>query len=292
MNTEDENIDRDGEEEPEKFSDDPEEQLRIENELLRLQLQAETGADIQQLEDVPPEVENAFLNNILAFERQLDTIEEVSIYKILGEPKDFKAESELTDDTIETELERLEIFMREHNIEVDYGTEYPARLKYKFITEELFLHETQQFDIPEMVNHFIYEEFHPNHRLTIEGITEDFLDMWLNRKMDESSYIFGNEFISRHNTIYPKEQFFNLIHHIFDAYLSFEEGSYSIANIAFDEMSDDKLKGLGHSEGTIRYRATLESQEIQEIEAPFKLYLMWVNGYWEIMNVMMPGLEL
>ncbi len=292
MNTEDENTERQGEEEPEKFSDDPEEQLRIENELLRLQLQAETGADIQQLEDVPPEVENAFLNNILAFERQLDTIEEVSIYKILGEPQDFKPESELSDDVVEKELERLEVFMREHNIEVDYGTEYPARLKYKFITEELFLHETQQFDIPEMVNHFIYEEFHPNHRLTLEGITEDFLDMWLDRKIEESSYIFGNEFISKHNTIYPKEQFFNLIRHIFDAYLFFEDGSYSITNIVYDEMADDKLKGLAHTEGTIRYRATLESRETQEIEAPFKLYLVWVNGYWEIMNVVMPGLEL
>ena len=292
MNTEDENIDRQGEEEPEKFSDDPEEQLRIENELLRLQLQAETGADIQQLEDVPPEVENAFLNNILAFERQLDTIEEVSIYKILGEPKDFKAEGELSDEEIAKELERLEVFMREHNIEVDYGTEYPARLKYKFITEELFLHETQQFDIPEMVNHFIYEEFHPNHRLTIEGITEDFLDMWLNRKMDESSYIFGNEFLSPDNVIYSKEQFFSHIHHIFDAYLSFEDGSYSITAISFDEMNDVNLKGLGHSEGTIRYHATLESREEQVIEAPFKIYLAWVNGYWEIMNVMMPGLEL
>jgi hypothetical protein len=292
MNTEDENKNRQGEEEPEKFSDDPEEQLRIENELLRLQLQAETGADIQQLEDVSPEVENAFLNNILAFERQLDTIEEVSIYKILGEPKDFKAEGELSDEDVARELERLEVFMREHNIEVDYGAEYPARVKYKFITEELFLHETQQFDIPDMVNHFIYEEFHPNHRLTIEGITEDFLAMWLNRKIDESSYIFGNEFLSPDNVIYPKEQFFSHIRHIFDAYLSFEEGSYTITAISFDEMNDFNLKGLGHSEGTIRYRATLESHEEQVIEAPFKIYLAWVNGYWEIVNVMMPGLEL
>lgn len=292
MNNEEDNINRENEEEPEKFSDDPEEQLRIENELLRLQLQAETGADIQQLEDVPPEVENAFLNNILAFERQLDTIEEVSIYKILGEPKDFREEAALNDEEIVKELERLEAFMRERNIEVDYGQEYPARLKYKFITEELFLHETQQFDIPEMVNHFIYEEFHPNHRLTIEGITEEFLEMWLAKKIDKDSYVFGNEFISKHNIIYSKEQFLGLINNIFEAYLSFDNGSYKIGNIAYDEMNDENLKGLGHSEGMIRYQATLESREVIDIEAPFKLYLAWVNGYWEIMNVIMPGLEL
>lgn len=288
----DERQNRGNEDENEKFSDDPEEQLRIENELLRLQLQAETGADIQQLEDVPPEVENAFLNNILAFERQLDTIEEVSIYKILGEPKDFPPDTDLDDTEIIAELERLETYMRERNIEVDYGEEYPARLKYKFITEELFLHETQQFDIPEMVNHFIYEEFHPNHRLAIEGIARDFLDMWLSHKIDPESYIFGEELLSGNDKIQAKEDFFRHIDHIFEAYPAFEDGHYEIGKIVFEEMNEEKLKGLGHAEGTIQYRAILESGESLAISGPFRLYLTRVNGYWEIINMAMPGLEL
>ncbi|WP_118976475.1 hypothetical protein [Taibaiella koreensis] len=289
MNADDEYKEPGGEEE--RFSDDPEEQLRIENELLRLKLQAETGADIHRLEDVPPEVENAFLNNILAFERQLDSVAEVSIYKILGEPKDFKDAAVLNDEQIEKELERLETFMRDKNIEVDYGDSYPARLKYKFITEELFLHETQQFDIPEMVNHFIYEEFHPNHRLTIEGIAEDFLEMWLDRHVDEESFILADEFVSDNNVVYTKEQFIAHIRNIFASYLSFENGGYKITNIVFDLGADGAPQGPGYAEGMIRYDATLESKETETIEGPFKIVMAWVNGYWEITNAIMPGLS-
>jgi hypothetical protein len=277
----------------EKFSDDPEEQLRIENDLLRLKLQAETGADLHQLEDVPPEVEHAFLNNILAFERQLDSVEEVSIFEILGEPTDFRNESELDDDEVDAELDRLIELMSENRIEVDYGMEYPARLKYKFITEELFLHETQRFDIPDMVNHYIYEEFHPNHKLTIEGLAEEFLEMWLAKSMDEDSFIFGKEFVSQEHGVYSKSQFFGIIRNIFDAYLSFDHGDYEIENISFDEINDGTgVKGLGFAEGTIRYEATLESKEVQIINGPFKIYMAQTDMDWEIMSMVMPGLEL
>ncbi|WP_118953286.1 hypothetical protein [Taibaiella helva] len=291
MKADDDYKEQDGEGEEERFSDDPEEQLRIENELLRLQLQAETGADIHQLEDVPPEVEHAFLNNILAFERQLDSVAEVSIYKILGEPKDFRDAAALNDEQIEKELERLEVFMRDKNIEVDYGAEYPARLKYKFITEELFQHETQQFDIPEMVNHFIYEEFHPNHRLTIEGIAEDFLEMWLDRQIDEQSFIFSDTFRTDNDGVYTKEQFLGHIRNIFAAYLSFDNGGYRISNIAFEEGNGEP-EGPGYAEGMITYNATLESKETETVEAPFRISMAWINGYWEIVNVIMPGLSL
>jgi hypothetical protein len=280
-------------EEEEKFSDDPEEQLRIENDLLRLKLQAETGADLHQLEDVPPEVEHAFLNNILAFERQLDSVEEISIFKMLGEPADFRNESELDDPEIEAELERLTELMSENRIEVDYGTEYPARLRYKFITEELFLHETQRFDIPDMVNHYIYEEFHPNHRLTIEGIAEDFLEMWLSKSIDEESFIFGREFVSKDHGVYSKAQFFGILNNIFEAYLSFDNGEYKITDISFDEMNDEtSVKGLGFAEGMIRYEATLESKEVQIVNEPFKIYMVQADMDWEIMSMVMPGLTL
>lgn len=291
MNNENENLENNEEEEP--FSDDPEEQLRIENDLLRLKLQAETGADLHQLEDVSPEVEHAFLNNILAFERQLDSVEEVSIFSMLGEPADFRNESELSDEEISMELVRLTELMSATNIEVDYGMEYPDRLKYKFITEELFLHETQRFDIPDMVNHYIYEEFHPNHKLTIEGMAEDFLDMWLAKSLDEENDIFGAEFVSRNNSIYSKKQFFALVRYVFDAYLSFDNGAYEITHISFNETNDEKqVKGMGAAEGMIRYDAMLESKEVQTIQQPFKLFMVQMDHYWEIMSISMPGLEL
>jgi hypothetical protein len=291
MNEENENMESN--EDHEKFSDDPDEQLRIENELLRLKLQAETGADLHQLEDVPPEVENAFLNNILAFERQLDSVEEISIFKLIGEPADYKNETALTDAEITVELQRLTELLSANHIEVDYEGEYPERLKYKFITEELFLHETQRFDIPDMVNHYIYEEFHPNHKISIGGVAEDFIEMWLAKTIDKESFIFGTELVSKDKGLVSKAQFFKIVQHVFDAYLSFDNGTYDIRNISFEETNDEnRVKGLGFAEGVISYDAMLESKEVQTINEPFKIYVVMEDLDWEIMSVAMPGLVL
>jgi len=292
MNDDNLNNGPDGEEE-EKFSDDPEEQLRIENDLLRLKLQAETGADLHQLANVPPEVENAFLNNILAFERQLDTVEEVSIFKLLGEPRDFRKEADLDDEEIEAELQRLTDLMSAGRIEVDFEGEYPSRLKYKFITEELFAHETQQFDIPDMVNHFIYEEFHPNHQLTITANTQDFLDMWLDKAIDEDHFMFGPEMVSKVSGVLPREKVFSLLRHLFDAYLSFQNGSYEIEGVSFQETTpEDNTPGMGFAEGIIQYEAMLESRETVPIKEPFKLYFVQQGNEWELMSLVMPGIVL
>lgn len=280
-------------EDDEKFSNDPDEQMRIENELLRLKLQAETGAELQQLKDIPPDVENAFLNNILAFERQLDSIEEIKIYELIGKPADFKNEAELSHDEIEAELERLNELLEAHQIEVDYGMDYSSRLKYKFITEELFEHSTQKFDIPDMVHHFIYEEFHPNHTLSIEGIAEDFLEMWFSRNLEKDSYIFSDEMVSQDGHSISKEEFLLRVQHVFDAYLGFENAKYEIQDVSFKLMPEGEDPSvMGYAEGILNYDAILENKEVQEIKSPFKLYMQHRFGYWELMNIKMPGFEL
>jgi len=285
----DDNLDDDNE----QFSDDPEEQLRIENELLRLKLQAETGADIHQLSDVPPEVENAFLNNILAFERQLDNLEEVSVHEIIGAPTDFKNEQELSDEAIEKELQRLMDLLKEKGIEVDYGAEYTDRLKYKFVTEELFEHQTQKFDIPDMVNHFIYEEFHPNHKLDIENLTNDFIDKWLNKELDEEAWEMADEWMDKDGKAFTKAEVAMRIQHIFDAYLRFENGSFNIEEILFSEdVAELETKNLAVVEGHISYDAVLESKETQHISEAFTLFVTNDTGFWCIYGMAMPGFEL
>ena len=52
----------------EKFSDDPEENLHLQNEFLKLKMMAESGAYFGGSGNLPPEIENQFLNNIIEFE--------------------------------------------------------------------------------------------------------------------------------------------------------------------------------------------------------------------------------
>lgn len=293
MKRNDDTPDNNPEEDDEQFSDDPEEQLRIENELLKLKLQAETGADLYELSEMPPDVENAFLNNILAFERQLDSMAEVPIFEILGKPDDFKNESELSDAEIDRELERLTDLMRDKSLEVGFGGEYDNRLKYKFITEELFLHETQQFDIPDMVNHFMYEEFHPNHKLSIEALAQEFLDNWLAKVMDPETWVFAEELTGADAKVYSKTEVLTRINHIFEAYLSFDEGQAEITELIFEEHPDHPVvQGTGFVQGNMRYDAQLESREVQPVAENFRLDVELREGYWAICGLHMPGLIL
>ncbi len=276
----------------EPLSDDPDEQLRLENELLKLKLQAETGADLYELSDMPPEVENAFLNNILAFERQLDSMQEVPIFDILGRPADFPNEQELSDAEIDQQLDRLNDLMRDKGLEVGFGGQYDNRLKYKFITEELFQHETQQFDIPDMVNHFMYEEFHPNHKLSIEALVQEFPDSWLAQQLDPETWVLA-ETLDGSGKQYTKAEVLTRIHHIFDAFLSFDEGAAEITSIVFEEHPDDPaVQGTGYAEGVISYDAQLESRETQEVKDTFRLDVALREGYWVINGIRMPGLLL
>ena len=50
------------------LSDDPEENLRMENELLRLKMQAELGGNSFTSPGLNPQIENEFLKNVVDFD--------------------------------------------------------------------------------------------------------------------------------------------------------------------------------------------------------------------------------
>src|ERR1017187_4045975 len=88
------------------LSDDPEENLRMENELLRLKLKAELGAESHSAEDLDPGIENEFLKNVMAFEQNWANAKPAKVYDLLGKP-DFKKVGDLNDEKIEEELEKI-----------------------------------------------------------------------------------------------------------------------------------------------------------------------------------------
>ncbi len=75
-----------------EFSSDPQENLRIENEILRLRVKAELGGAYEGSEDLPPEVENEFLKSILSFEHAYANSKKVKIAALIGNPILAKAQ--------------------------------------------------------------------------------------------------------------------------------------------------------------------------------------------------------
>jgi len=273
------------------LSDDPEENLRLENELLQLKLKAEFGATSFGDGEIPPEIEHEFLKNVLAFEHAYaehkDGEEIVTIYEHIGQPA-FIPAGELSDEALPTELDKVIDLLGGKDIAIDFIGEYEDRLKYTFITEELFKKEMGFFSFPGMTTHYTYEEFHPNHKLDIERRAKEFLEHWLERDINE--YTLQGEVVLPTDTVLTQKDALQKLQNFFACYTQFEDHAFEIFDIGF-ELYPETETGMGHAEGAIKYIATLESGEQQTVTGMFKLYLSLKYGWWSICYFVMPGFD-
>lgn len=279
------------EEFPEKFSDDEQEQLRIENEILRLKLKAELGGEIEGMEGtegLPPEIENLFLKNILSFEHQYEQVPATSIYQILQEPH-FIPVDDLSDDALITAYENIIQLLEKNHIAVDFRGDYPIREKYRFITQDLFKHETKLVHIDGMTTHYSYEEFYPNHSLSIEDQANEFIAHWFNMNFDESSWELSDEFLTDTQQIVTKATVLQKFNNIFAAYQKFENADFKITNINFEIDENNPAVGLGFAEGSVQFTAILENNEAIHVASVFKLYMQLENSDWRIFFFYWPG---
>jgi hypothetical protein len=276
---------------PEKFSDDEEEQLRIENEILRMKLKAELGGEIEGIEgteNLPPEIENLFLKNILSFEHQYEQVAATTIYQIIQEPVFTKVEN-LNESDLEIAFANINQILEDNNIAVDYRGDYTIREKYRFVTEDLFNHETKLVHIDGMTTHYSYEEFYPNHKLAIEDQANEFIAHWFDMNFDENSWELSDEFLTDTQQIVSKATVLQKFNNIFAAYKAFEDPSFFIGGTSFEMNELDKTMGFGYAEGGLKFSAVLESNETIQIESQFKLYLQLDEGDWRIFFFYWPG---
>jgi hypothetical protein len=269
------------------LSDDPEENLRMENELLRLKLQAELGAQSFGASDIDPGIENEFLKNVMAFEQNFATAKPAKVYDLLGKPE-FRRAADLNDEEVEKELEKINDLLSEKNVDIYFGDhgEYDSRTRYHFITEELFDRETTFIPMPGMTTCFDYEEFHPNHKKDIEQQALKFLSAWLERNIEACGWELANDAILPDKKILKKADVLKQIESIFASYTAFTDETHEIFDIGFDLEA-----GMGHAEGGIKYRAVMENGQSGMIGGAFKLYFSLEYDYWSIVYMVLPGFK-
>lgn len=278
-------------EKDELFSEDPQENLRIENEFLKLKLKAQFGDAffMDSSTVLPPEIENQFLKNMIAFEDAHAKAEFTTVYERIGEP-DYKPANELNASEISAELQRIIRIMSEYNIELGIcDGPYADEVIYKFITEELFVHEVEKTPVAGMSCNFIYEEFHPNDRADIEKNTHEFLQHWFNRDFNEFSSELAYNFITPDGRQLKRHLFMEKIKPFFEAFSEFKNDGYNIDEIKFELQDEDR--GIGHSEGMLKYEAVMENGEIIHYEGPYKLYMSREDNWWTIFYFVMPGFD-
>jgi hypothetical protein len=275
---------------PEKFSNDPAENLRIENEILRIKIKTELGGDYERDENLSPELENEFLKNILSFEHRYSKIKMVKIADLLGNPVVEKA-AKLDDTAIVKAYNDLEELLAQKNIVVEFTRPRDARFKYRFITEELFEHETDDMEVAGMTKYFNYEEFNPDHEAEITDYTIKFLADWFVRKTDAAKWYMDDQFIQPDGKAFTKDEMLASFKKVFAAYTAFEDSGYAMGDVQFDLNTGASAvnEGMGFAEGMVKYTAVLESGEKKPVEGPFKFYFSRIYGRWRIFYFYLTG---
>ena len=142
------------------------EDQRSENDFLKMKLMLERGAEFHVTgneNELPPALENAFLRNIEAFEKQFDQRKTISVFDKIGRPCWFKKIETIPYHLIDEAWEELSNYMQQYNIRLDVCSPNISNWElYRFTTEELFQLEIDDIDLPGMITGFIYDEFHPD----------------------------------------------------------------------------------------------------------------------------------
>jgi hypothetical protein len=143
-----------------------EEQLKLENDFLKMKLMLENGAEfgvVEEARPIPLELENEFMRNIIEFERNWENPKRVKLFDKIERPVHFKPVMEIPDDEMETAWNNLSAYLQQYGISLDAcSPNINKRELYRFALEELFEHEMDDINIPGMMHGFIYDEFHPD----------------------------------------------------------------------------------------------------------------------------------
>ena len=225
------------------------------------------------------------------FENAYTNSKPQKVFDILGSPF-FEDEQKLDDDYFKIEFTRLKKLLVDYDINVDFIAQRPDRFKYDFITKELFDHETGFIAIKGMTTDFIYEEFHPDHKQEITDITFDFLNDFLERKLNVDTCYISDELIEPDGKVVSKEELMNRFDAMYEVFPQFANKSFNLGNVDFELKEKENSPGMGFSEGEINYDVIMEDGRKKEIRGPFKIYFARQWDCWIIYFFYLAGYNL
>ena len=269
----------------------PQEQLRADNDYMKMKLMLERGAKFGssgQENDLPPEIENRFLRNVMEFESLNDKRAFIKVSEKLGSPEQFIPEEHIDDSRIDHAWTELLAFLNRHQITIGVcSPNVKPRDLYRFVTQELFDLHISSVDMPGLVHGFIYDEFHPdpafdNPRSVIEG----FLEPLFSSRPFEAMH-FYRRFDLRLNDHYPlsQRQFMNLVNHFRNNYEGFSRLQLSQVCCSIDGSVSDVS-------GKFRVEAA-RKEDITLLEGAWTISLSEnpLSGVWEINSARIGGIS-
>src|SRR5450759_1662648 len=98
-------------------SSDEEENLKNENEFLKMKLMLEQGAQFGTMQtdsELPAGIENQFLRNVMEFEKQFEEQKTIKVFDKIERPNHFKPVNEVREDEIENAWTNLDEYLHKN----------------------------------------------------------------------------------------------------------------------------------------------------------------------------------
>jgi hypothetical protein len=136
-------------------------QLKLENELLKIRLLAETGAVVHIDSDASPEMEHAFLQMVLSIESQYP-LKKTTVHNFIGEPLLPVLEHLETEQDCSIEVEKLLQVLDLNSIDVVFPEYLSWKEMLRFLVQDLMPEPIDEIRIPQLRALFFYDTFHPD----------------------------------------------------------------------------------------------------------------------------------
>lgn len=149
-------------------------QLRIENEIIKMKLMLEHGAKFSSGDGsttMDPALEHAFLKHVLAMEEEHKKGNSLTVFEKIGCPTDIPAPEDLTKDELPQALQRLLERLSAQGIQVRPAEQNidPEEF-YRFLSKDLM--EVKVHDIPN-VHCFLFEAFAEHDGCRLERVARE-----------------------------------------------------------------------------------------------------------------------
>lgn len=257
--------------------------LRLENELLKLKMRAELGAQFGTFTNGPqldPVLERQFLERVIEFERLHDELQPVPIREYLGNPE-FRPAAALDVDELNSEWKRLTDLYRDKEFGVDFLADYPLSVMYDFMAGELLDQEVEP--MPGWC--FIYEEFHPNHDYDIRERAADFMDELFKGTFCQDTLCDGLAAPDGSPCDLPEAQ--RLLDRFHDTLGPIEAPEFEILGLRYDAETlpggnSPAVPGTGLAEGVVRYSIRTQQGMGDRLSGPYSLQLECRFGWWSV----------
>lgn len=122
---------------PADDSNENAENLRFENELLKLKIIAEFGPSKFSDFPIDPELENLFLKHIIKLEREMAAKKQITVFEKIGQPK-VSPPKLIPESELPKVVKDLEMLLKKNGISIIFPKDLHLRDRYLFIVERVF----------------------------------------------------------------------------------------------------------------------------------------------------------